>query len=324
MDIEKAINEFLDRYFTINNRREKTKRAYISDMTQFQAFIGKKFNITLLQYTQIENWVVYLKSKEYSSASIKRKVAVLKTFCAYWVRQGVLIESPFWRVKISFGRIIQLPRTLTRLEVKKLLVQAQKNHSTLKNEQGKIKKSSQTVPRPSSRYFLALRNIALLELLFATGMRVGEVSSIDLKDFTSAEVSFKVCGKGGKERLAFVVDKVSVKIQQDYLNARQQIKTESSAFFLNFMGNRLSSQGIANVIHQLCQAGNIGRHITPHMLRHTVATLLLRNGVDIRLVQEFLGHASIATTQRYTHVAKEHIIRELRKRHPSLAFRQPE
>ena len=93
------------------------------------------------------------------------------------------------------------------------------------------------------------------------------------------------------------------------------------ALFLNASGERLSTQGMANVIAQFRRDAGIERHVTPHMLRHTVATLLLRNGVDIRVVQEFLGHASIATTQRYTHIAKEHLIGVLRKHHPSLGLR---
>ena len=132
---------------------------------------------------------------------------------------------------------------------------------------------------------------------------------------------FRVQGKGGRDRLAFLVDEQSLRIQQQHFDARSRVITENNALFLNASGQRLSTQGMANVIAQFRRDAGIVRHITPHMLRHTVATLLLRNGVDIRVVQEFLGHASIATTQRYTHVVKEHLIGELRKHHPSLAFR---
>jgi len=157
--------------------------------------------------------------------------------------------------------------------------------------------------------------------MFATGMRVGEVSALDVADFVVAESVFRVQGKGGRDRLAFVVDEQTVRIQREHLEARSQIATESHALFLNATGERLSTQGIANIIAKFRQDAGIARHITPHMLRHTVATLLLRNGVDIRVVQEFLGHASIATTQRYTHIAKEHLIGVLRKHHPSLGLR---
>jgi site-specific recombinase XerD len=152
-------------------------------------------------------------------------------------------------------------------------------------------------------------------------MRVGEVSSLDIKDFSVDEGIFRVKGKGGRDRLAFIVDKETIQIQREHLKARLRIDTENAALFLNPSGQRLSTQAIGNVIAGLRRDARIERHITPHMLRHTVATLLLRNGADIRVVQEFLGHASIATTQRYTHVSKEHLVGVLRKCHPSLSLR---
>ena len=169
--------------------------------------------------------------------------------------------------------------------------------------------------------YRAIRNLALVDLLFATGMRVGEVSALNMEDFIVSESVFHVKGKGGRDRLAFVVDEQSRGIQQDHLEFRFRIASSSRALFLNASCERLSTQGIANIISQFRKDAGIERHITPHMLRHTVATLLLRNGVDIRVVQEFLGHASIATTQRYTHVSKDHLVRILRERHPSLALR---
>jgi integrase/recombinase XerD len=147
------------------------------------------------------------------------------------------------------------------------------------------------------------------------------VSSLNVADFLVTELVFRVHGKGGRERLAYVVDDQTILIQKRHLETRTQLVSESPALFLNAAGERLSTQGIANMIAQFRRDAGIERHITPHMLRHTVATLLLRNGMDIRVVQEFLGHASIATTQRYTHVVKEHLIGELRKHHPSLSFR---
>jgi site-specific recombinase XerD len=112
-----------------------------------------------------------------------------------------------------------------------------------------------------------------------------------------------------------------VRVQREHLESRRRIATESPALFLNNSGARLSTQGIANVISRLRLGAGIERHITPHMLRHTVATFLLRNGADIRVVQEFLGHTSIVTTQRYTHISKEHLIGVLRKHHPSMRLR---
>ena len=169
--------------------------------------------------------------------------------------------------------------------------------------------------------YRAIRNLALVDLLFATGMRVGEVSALNIEDFAVSESVFRVKGKGGRDRLAFVVDDQTRRIQQEHLELRCRMASTGQALFLNASGTRLSTQGIANIISQFRKDAGIERHITPHMLRHTVATLLLRNGVDIRVVQEFLGHASIATTQRYTHISKDHLIQVLRERHPSLVLR---
>jgi site-specific recombinase XerD len=168
--------------------------------------------------------------------------------------------------------------------------------------------------------YRALRNSALVDLLFATGMRVGELSSLDISDFPEDEGTLRVQGNGGRDRLAFIVDKETIRIQRKHLKARLKFATENPALFLNPSGQRLSTRAIANVIAGLRQEARIERHVTPHMLRHTVATLLLRNGADIRVVQEFLSHASIATTQRYTHVSKEHLIGVLRKYHPSFSI----
>lgn len=161
---------------------------------------------------------------------------------------------------------------------------------------------------------------AFADILCATG-RVGGGSSLNAEDSFEVEGMFKIKGKGGRARLGFAVDEKTLQIQKDHLRVRMQIETDSSALFLNSFRKRLSTQGIANAVAHLRREAGIERHVTPHMLRHTVATLLLQNGVDIHVVQEFLGHASIATTQRYTHVSKEHLIGVLQKRHPSLNLR---
>jgi integrase/recombinase XerD len=321
MQINQACSEFLKGYFSTHERSEKTKKAYYSDLKQFHEFVEIDLDISLLRGSHIEHWAAHLRLKDYSPASIRRKIVVLKVFCSYWVRNGALPESPFWRVKISYGRIEQLPRTLTEIEMKGLLTQAEQDRFVTNCKRKKRKENSIRIPKPSSRDYRTLRNLALLELLFATGMRVGEVCSMDIKDFLDEEDIFKIKGKGGRERLAFIVDEVTLKILREHLEVRMRIETETPALFLNATGKRLSTQGIAKIIAQLREEGGIKRHVTPHMLRHTVATLLLRNGVDIRVVQEFLGHASIATTQRYVHIVKDHMIRELRTRHPSLNLR---
>lgn len=303
-------------YFSTHQRSDKTKTAYLSDMTQFRIFVGSGLNISLLKGVHIEKWAAELREKGYSPASIRRKIIVLKVFCSYWVRHGTMIESPFWRVKISYGRIEQLPNYLTELEIRDILRQAKYEYSIHK------RKILSNDLKASAQEYRKLRNLTLLELLFATGMRVGEVSSIDIKDFYPEESLFKIRGKGGRQRLGFIVDKDALQILLEYFKTRVKIKTRSTALFLNAAGNRLSTQGIGKIITQLRENGGVKRNVTPHMLRHTVATLLLRNGVDIRVVQEFLGHASISTTQRYVHIVKEHLIQVLESHHPSIELRK--
>ena len=224
-------------------------------------------------------------------------------------------------MKLSFGRIAQLPRALSESEMRGLLTQAKRSQAAFQIRRKGSVVSKGKSPSASTRQYRASRNLALVDLLFATGMRVGEVSALDLIDFAVSDSCFRVKGKGGRDRLAFVVDEQTLRIQREHVVLRSSIASDSPALFVNASGERLSTQGIANIISQFRKDAGIERHITPHMLRHTVATLLLRNGVDIRVVQEFLGHASIATTQRYTHVTKDHLIEVLRKRHPSLSLR---
>jgi integrase/recombinase XerD len=312
--LNQAYSDFLKGYFSTHQRKDKTKTAYTSDLAQFLAFAGNDLNLPSLNGTVLEDWAAHLHEKGYAPASARRKMMALKVFCSYWLRKGVLQESPFWRVKLSFGRIEQLPRALTEGEMRTLLVQAQNSCSD-------IESACRSDLKKQLRDYRSIRNLALLDLMFATGMRVGEVSSLDIQDFVIEENRFKVQGKGGIDRLAFVVDEQSVRIQQKHLKARNCIDSQSPALFLNIFLNRLSTQGIANVLAKFQIDAGIQRHITPHMIRHTVATLLLRNGVDIRVVQEFLGHSSIATTQRYTHITKDHMIGVLRDHHPSFGLR---
>jgi site-specific recombinase XerD len=321
MRLDQAIKEFLSGYFSTHRRAKKTEAAYSSDLMQFRAFLGGEFDLLSLGGAVVEGWAAHLRQEGYSPASSRRKVVVLKVFCSYWVRKGALPESPFWRVKLSLGRVEQLPRALTEREMRALLSRARRNHLEVEaGEQTAISPSPRILTASSSSY-RAQRDLALVDLLFATGMRVGEASALDLRDFFVREGAFRVQGKGGRDRLAFAVDEETVRIQRAHLDVRGRIKTESTALFVNASGGRLSTQGITNVIARLRRQARIKRHVTPHMLRHTVATLLLRNGADIRVVQEFLGHASISTTQRYTHITKEHLVRVLRKRHPSLNLR---
>src|SRR6266511_3371607 len=241
MQLKQAIDEFLNGYFATNQRSKKTRVAYGSDLEQFGSYSGKDFALSELGGTLIEEWVAHLRKEGYSPASMRRKIVVLKVFCSYWVRRGELSESPFWRVKLSFGRIEQLPRALTETEMRTLLAQAGRNHLAAEVPRKGAVLAKSRGSNALSRAYRALRNLALVDLLFATGMRVGEASALDLEDFVVAESVFRVQGKGGRDRLAFVVDEQTVRIQREHREARSRLITESPALFLNASGERLST-----------------------------------------------------------------------------------
>jgi integrase/recombinase XerD len=321
MLVARATVDFLEGYFATNERSSKTKAAYRADLDQYQKYSGER-ELSEINAEAIEQWATHLRERKYSPASMRRKIVVLKVFFSYWLRKGAIAESPFWRVKLSLGRSVHLPRTLTDAEAQALLGPTRQRRSSV-SASDRTDNSSIAV-RAGSRGYRAIRNLALLDLLFATGMRVGEASALNLEDVVIAEGVFRIRGKGGKSRLGFAVDAKTLDIQKEHVTVRLGIQTDSAALFLNSSGKRISTQGIANVVARLRELAGIDRHITPHMLRHTVATFLLRNGADVRVVQEFLGHASIVTTQRYTHVTKEHLIGVLRKHHPSLYIASPD
>lgn len=312
MQMRTAVRLFCEGYFSTNGRSPLTKKAYACDLDQFAQFVKPRTSITSVTASRVEKWSRKLMADGYSPSSIKRKLASLRVFFYYWLRRGRLTTSPMWQLRIGLGRTVQLPRCLTEGEMR-LLLRAARRAAARELEDPPIERVG--------RSYFALRNLALLELLFATGIRVGEASALNLDDFCREDRSFRVRGKGGRYRLAFLADSETVETQLAYLAARKGLGVSAGALFLNSSGNRLSTQGMAYALQTLVADAAIARRVTPHMIRHTAATLLLRNGADLRMVQEFLGHASIVTTQRYTHVSKEHLISTLQRCHPARKLR---
>ena len=223
------------------------------------------------------------------------------------MRKGCIQASPFWRIRLDFGRQRLLPRNLAATDAKRMIEQGWRQ----------IDLSSSNPGGPRDPRFRSLRNLAILEVLFATGMRVGELVSLTLADWRKEESSFLVMGKGLRQRIAILPDERSQRAVRMYIDSRLRLSVDHEALFVNPRGKRISSQGIVRVIASTARAAGLGVRVTPHMIRHTVGTLLLRCGADIRVVQEVLGHASIVTTQRYTFVSQDHIMSTLRTNHPN-------
>lgn len=306
MLLRKAIPLFLEGYFSTCERRPKTVAAYAGDLEQFRRFRPQREELEAISPEVLEAWALHLKKQCLAPASIRRKLAVLKIFFNYWVRKRVLERSPLWLLRFDIGKIRPLTRTLTHEEIRGLLRQARLQAGIL----------PRTAASELDEHFLALRNWAVIELLFATGMRVGEVTTLGLQDFTLEQRLILVRGKGGRQRLALLTEDTSFHAISVYYQQRAAIVAPTSAFLLNSRGGALSTQGVSSLVKALASAAGIARHITPHMLRHTSATLLLENGADLRIVQEFLGHASITTTQRYTHITPTHLAATLQRCHP--------
>lgn len=308
MLVKTAVDRFLEGYFSTCQRSEKTIQAYTIDLRQFCAHVGSRARLARVRPDALEAWAAELKAAGYASASIRRKFATLKVFFGYWVRRGTLDSSPTWRIRLDLAPERRLPKVLTVDEVGRLLRQAKK-------ELGRFPRRLSTSVDPK---FLALRNLAIVEILFATGIRIGELASLDLQDIDLDERKLLISGKGGRQRVAFLPDNRSYSAVSNYLRHRQNLTNATPALFMNTESRKISSQSAAYIVTSIAKRAQITRKITPHMLRHTVATLLLQNGADIRVVQEFLGHTDISTTQKYTHINPSQVRLTVEAKHPSL------
>jgi len=311
MRLSKAVAEFHRGYFATHQRSKHTKQAYAIDLDQFLAWMGKDHSLAALSPDDLEGWAAELKRRDYASSSIRRKFATLRVFLNYWVRKGVLERSPLWMIRLDLAPQRTLTKVLTVDEMRRLLEEA--HRQVIPKDWSKV-----TEVGSSDRALLSLRNVALIEVLFATGMRVGELVALSLSDYEESEGSFLVHGKGSRQRLAFLPDERSRAILAEFRSLRQRLHLSHGKLFANSRGGQLSVCGVGSVLSRLAARSGLSRRVTPHMLRHTVATLLLRNGANLRVVQEFLGHSSISTTERYTQVCRGDLESALQTYHPNI------
>jgi len=309
MRLSEAVAEFHRGYFSTHRRSPRTQKAYAIDLEQFLVWLGDDRCLAAVTPDDLERWAAELKRREYASSSIRRKFATLRVFLSYWVRKGVLERSPLWMIRLDLAPQRTLTRILTVDEMRRLLEAAHRQVSE--------KDGSRADVRPSDKAFLAVRNVAMIEVLFATGIRVGELVALRLCDYRDSESSMLIQGKGSRQRMAFLPDARSRRVFRRYESLRRRLPARHQKLFVNTRGGELSAQGVAAVLARTARQAGVPRHVTPHMLRHTVATFLLRNGANLRVVQEFLGHSSITTTERYTRVCREDLESALRVHHPN-------
>ena len=278
---------------------EKTLKAYQIDLRQFAAFQYEKESG--LDRASISSYLAYLQMS-FKVKTVKRKIASIKAFFNYLEYEEIIEENPFSKLRIKLHEPFLLPRTIPFSTIQKLL-----HHAYLRLEQPNLTEHQNST---------VCRDIAVLELLFATGMRVSELCSLKKDSVNLADGIIKIYGKGSKERMIQIGNEDVLAALVRYHNSFSKQIEKTGCFFVNRCNRQLSAQSVRFMINKYCDIAGIALHITPHMFRHSFATLLLEEDVDIRYIQMLLGHSSIVTTQIYTHVTSKKQRDLLAAKHP--------
>lgn len=288
-------NKYLVICSTLKKLSVLTLKAYKIDLNQFCDFMSDR---DCFDKNQIIAYINMLQN-QYKPKSAKRKIACIKAFYRYLEIEDIIELNPFHKINLKFKEPLKLPRTIPLNCIQDILAYAYNLYltSVTKNQKN-----------------IALRNIIIIELLFSTGMRVSELSKLKISEIDLKNNTIRIFGKGSKERIMCITEYLSSIINK-YLSNR----TFNSDFLLiNKRNNRLSEQSIRYMINNYANAINAPLHITPHMFRHTFATELHNENVDIRYIQQFLGHTSIATTQIYTYISTSKTRNILESKHPRI------
>lgn len=288
------IDEFLNYCRYHKKLSDKTIRAYKIDLSQYGVFSNELSKQALWDYIEYLN-------KKYKPKTAKRKLATLKAFIHFLLLQDLIDFNPFDKLETTIKEPLPLPKTIPLGVIAKL-----------------ISFSYQQIVFAKSDYQIrsAVRNTAILELLFATGARVAEICTLRSDNVDLLGNSVKFYGKGSKERIIPIENFAVLSILRKYHSLFEKEIPDSGYFFVNKLGRRMTEQSVRNMINFYCKQCGVDMHITPHMFRHSFATLLLEEDVDIRYIQRMLGHSSITTTQIYTHVTSAKQKEILKTKHP--------
>lgn len=288
-------SNYLSYLCTVRKLSDNSIRAYTYDLKLLEDFlISEKLDFTNLESKKVRSFVGRLGRKKLSESSINRVISSVKSFYKYCIRYDILEINPFAHVR-SISNTRKIPDVLSFAEIGKM-----------------IKLTDNT--------FSGIRDRVILELLYSTGCRVSELTGLKVKDINLKKRMAIVQGKGGKERWVFLTRGTAEELVS-YLPLRKKYKLKSGScedgyLLLNIKGGCLSVRGVRYIINKYIQAIGVTKHVSPHTFRHTFATHMLNNGAGIRVVQEMLGHSSIATTQVYTHVGMDRLKDVYRAAHP--------
>lgn len=298
--LDNYITEYLE-YCEYRKRLDsKSLKAYRIDLKQYDTF---SCNLQEgLSRNTLDSFITTL-HKQYKPKTVKRKIASLKAFFHYLEYKDLLAENPFNKLDVHFREAKLLPKTIPFHSIQKFLsvLYEQKSHA-------------------SSEYQLRcyIRDIAVIELLFATGMRISELCSLKPTDIDLESNTVLIYGKGAKERILQLGNPNVLSALISYQDTFKNEINYCGYFFVNKLKHKLSDQSVRFMIKHYAELAGIEQHITPHMFRHSFATLLLEQDVDIRYIQKMLGHSSISTTEIYTHVSNNKQKDILMNKHLSL------
>lgn len=280
------------------NFSQHTIRAYASDILSFLIWTGEK-EISEIDYSKLKEYLVFLQKFKYTKTTTARKIAALRTFFKFLFRERIIETNPAKGIH-SPKKSKNLPNFLTEEETEEIL-------NNIKSD------------TPSG-----YRNKVILELLYASGMRVSELSGLNFSDLNIENNEIRVTGKGSKERIVLISNRVKELLQNYIKTVRplintdgpKQETTDESPVFINKTGFRLHPQSIRAAIKETVEHIQLPKHVTPHVFRHSFATKLLNHGADLRVVQELLGHACISNTQIYTHISLHRLKEVYDNAHP--------
>lgn len=307
MTIGSAVESFIRHCQYEKNLSANTLKAYKIDLAQFCAFLAANSfygevcdvdRVLLRQYIQNLH-------DSFRPKTIRRKVATLKALFSQLEFEDEIEINPLRKLRIQIREPAMLPKAIDVRSLGQLFRHLYQEKARLGSD------TSADV-----KYRILVRDIAVLELLFATGIRVAECSGLDGRDIDFRARTVRVLGKGSRERVVPCGQTETLRALQEYRRLYSNAIKPDGHFFVNRFGRRLSTDSIRDLLARRLSGANLHVDWTPHMLRHSIATLLLEQGVDIRYIQVFLGHSSITTTQIYTKVNRRQQSSTITRRHP--------
>lgn len=272
-----VINDFIS-YISKKNYSVNTYTSYINDLYCFYIFIKK--DLTKVTFEDIKDYLEHLNLKKEKTSSIRRKISSLKSFYKFLYKNNYINKKDYPLTKIAYPKMEKkLPKFIYYNDLLEII-----------NESSKDKDG--------------VRDRLIIEMLYATGVRVSELINIKINDIDFNNRRIIVLGKGNKERIVYYGE-YAEEVLKEYMKTHE--RKNHNYLFVNSKGGKLTDRGVRYIIDNIMSKLSVKTHVTPHVLRHTFATDMLNNGCDIKVVQELLGHSSLKATEIYTHVTNEHL-----------------